>query len=193
VEVADPARAFLADHDAPAAGSVVAPVLEGSRPLLVEVQALVSPSGAPSPRRTASGIDHNRLALLVAVLGRRAGIGLSGHDVYANLAGGLSVSEPGLDLPLALALASSLRDRPLVEGTVAIGEVGLLGELRAVGGLGRRLREAARLGFTRAVVPRSRGRSDDRVPGVEVVEVGSLAEALRAAMAHPVGAARDRG
>ena len=131
VEVADPARAFLADHDAPAAGSVVAPVLEGSRPLLVEVQALVSPSGAPSPRRTASGIDHNRLALLVAVLGRRAGIGLSGHDVYANLAGGLSVSEPGLDLPLALALASSLRDRPLVEGTVAIGEVGLLGELRA--------------------------------------------------------------
>ena len=112
IEVADPARAFLADHDAPAPGSVVAPVLEGSRPLLVEVQALVAPSGAPSPRRTASGIDANRLALLVAVLGRRAGIGLSGHDVYANLAGGLTVGEPGLDLPLALALASSLRDRP---------------------------------------------------------------------------------
>ena len=131
VEVADPARAFLADHDGPAPGSVVAPVLEGSRPLLVEVQALVAPSGAPSPRRTASGIDANRLALLVAVLGRRAGIGLSGHDVYANLAGGLTVGEPGLDLPLALALASSLRDRPLHPGTVAIGEVGLLGELRA--------------------------------------------------------------
>ncbi len=193
IEVADPARAFLADHDAPAAGSVVAPILEGSRPLLVEVQALVSPSGAPSPRRTASGIDHNRLSLLVAVLGRRAGIGLSGHDVYANLAGGLSVNEPGLDLPLALALASSLRDRPLRDGTVAIGEVGLLGELRAVGGLDRRLREAARLGFTRAVVPRSRGRSDDRVTGVEIVEVGSLAEALRAAIADPVGAVRDRG
>ena len=193
IEVADPARAFLADHDAPAAGSVVAPILEGSRPLLVEVQALVSPSGAPSPRRTASGIDHNRLSLLVAVLGRRAGIGLSGHDVYANLAGGLSVNEPGLDLPLALALASSLRDRPLRDGTVAIGEVGLLGELRAVGGLDRRLREAARLGFTRAVVPRSRGRSEDRVTGVEIVEVGSLAEALRAAIADPVGAVRDRG
>ena len=165
IEVADPARAFLADHDAPAPGSVVAPVLEGSRPLLVEVQALVAPSGAPSPRRTASGIDANRLALLVAVLGRRAGIGLSGHDVYANLAGGLTVGEPGLDLPLALALASSLRDRPLVDGTVAIGEVGLLGELRPVGGLDRRLREAARLGFTRAIVPRSRpGRTTAR-PG----------------------------
>ncbi len=192
IEVADPARAFLADHDAPAPGSVVAPILEGSRPLLVEVQALVSPSGAPSPRRTASGIDHNRLSLLVAVLGRRAGIGLSGHDVYANLAGGLTVSEPGLDLPLALALASSLRDRPLVEGTVAIGEVGLLGELRPVGGLDRRLREAARLGFTRAIVPRSRARIDDGLAGVDLVVVGSLAEALRAALADPVTAVAER-
>ena len=193
VEVADPARAFLADHDAPAPGSVVAPVLEGSRPLLVEVQALVSPSGAPSPRRTASGIDGNRLALLIAVLGRRAGIGLGSHDVYANLAGGLTVGEPGLDLPLALALASSLRDRPLVDGTVAIGEVGLLGELRSVGGLDRRLREAARLGFTRAIVPRSRVRPDDGAAGVEVIVVGSLAEALRAALADPIGAVAGRG
>jgi DNA repair protein RadA/Sms len=183
VEVADPARAFLAEHDAPAPGSVVAPVLEGSRPLLVEVQALVAPTSAPSPRRTASGVDPNRLALLVAVLGRRAGIGLGAHDVYANLAGGLSVTEPGLDLPLALALASSLRDRPLVPGTVAIGEVGLLGELRAVGGLDRRLREAARLGFTRAVVPRVRGRDAIAAPGIEIVEAGSLADAVRVALA----------
>jgi DNA repair protein RadA/Sms len=189
-EVADPARAFLAEHDAPAPGSVVAPVLEGSRPLLVEVQALVAPTAAPSPRRTASGIDANRLALLVAVLGRRAGIGLSGHDVYANLAGGLTVTEPGLDLPLALALASSLRDRPVVTGTVAIGEVGLLGELRPIGGLDRRLREAARLGFTRAIVPRGRGRDASAAPGVEVVVVGSLSEAIRAALADPVGVGR---
>jgi DNA repair protein RadA/Sms len=182
-EVADPARAFLADHDAPAPGSVVAPVLEGSRPILVEVQALVAPTSAPSPRRTASGVDPNRLALLVAVLGRRAGIGLSGHDVYANLAGGLSVGEPGLDLPLALALASSLRDRPVVPGTVAIGEVGLLGELRAVGGLDRRLREAARLGFTRALLPRSRGREVTPVAGMELVVVGTLADAVRTALA----------
>ena len=185
LEVSDPARAFLAEHDAPAPGSVVAPVLEGSRPLLVEVQALVAPTGAPSPRRTASGVDPNRLALLVAVLGRRAGIGLSGHDVYANLAGGLSVTEPGLDLPLALALASSLRDRPLVTGTVAIGEVGLLGELRSVGGLDRRLREAARLGFTRAIVPRSSRGRPAAPAGIEVVVVGSLLEAIRVALAEP--------
>jgi len=191
-EVADPARAFLAEHDAPAPGSVVAPVLEGSRPLLVEVQALVAPTGAPSPRRTASGVDPNRLALLVAVLGRRAGIGLGTHDVYANLAGGLTVTEPGLDLPLALALASSLRDRPIVPGTVAIGEVGLLGELRAVGGLDRRLREAARLGFTRAVAPRARGRDAARVPGIEVVEVGSLADAVRVSLLE-VAAGPRRG
>jgi DNA repair protein RadA/Sms len=182
-EVSDPARAFLAEHDGAAPGSVVAPVLEGSRALLVEVQALVAPTAAPSPRRTASGVDPNRLALLIAVLGRRAGIGLAGHDVYANLAGGLSVTEPGLDLPLALALASSLRDRPVVPGVVAIGEVGLLGELRPVGGLDRRLREAARLGFTRAVVPRARSRDGGRPPGLEVVEVRSLADAVRAALA----------
>jgi DNA repair protein RadA/Sms len=195
LEVADPARAFLAEHDRPAPGSVVAPVLEGSRPLLVEVQALVAPSAAPAPRRTASGVDPNRLALLVAVLGRRAGIGLGSHDVYANLAGGLSVTEPGLDLPLALALASSLRDRPLVPGTVAIGEVGLLGELRSVGGLERRLREAARLGFGRAVVPRSRGREQPAVAGMELVEVGSLSDAVRVALLDaPVAVATtDRG
>jgi DNA repair protein RadA/Sms len=188
-EVADPARAFLAEHDEPAPGSVVAPVLEGSRPILVEVQALVAPTTAPSPRRTASGVDPNRLALLVAVLGRRAGIGLGTHDVYANLAGGLSVTEPGLDLPLALALASSLRDRPVLPGTVAIGEVGLLGELRGVAGLERRLREAARLGFTRAVVPRARGRETAPVPGIEVVEVGALADAVQVAISGaPAGA-----
>ena len=161
VEVSDPARAFLVDHAVPAAGSVVAPTMEGSRPLLVEVQALVSPATYGTPVRRASGLDQNRLTLLTAVLGRRAGIALGSHDVYANLAGGLSVSEPGLDLPLALALASSLRDRPVAAGTVVIGEVGLLGELRGVAGLERRLREAARLGFGRAIVPRAGSRPTD--------------------------------
>jgi DNA repair protein RadA/Sms len=183
-EVADPGRAFLVEHDVPAAGSVVAPTLEGTRPLLVEVQALVSPSGYGTPARRASGLDANRLALLVAVLGRRAGVGLSTHDVYANVAGGLSVAEPGLDLPLALALASSLRDRPLAEATVAIGEVGLLGELRTVTGLDRRLREAARLGYRRAIVPRAAGSGAD-VPGVDVVRVGTLREAIEAAIGSP--------
>ena len=115
-EVADPARAFLVEHAVPAPGSVVAATLEGSRALLVEVQALVAPTGYGTPRRTAIGLDPNRLALLVAVLGRRAGVGLGTHDVYANLAGGIAVADPGLDLPLAIALASTLRDRPGAAG-----------------------------------------------------------------------------
>jgi DNA repair protein RadA/Sms len=162
--------------------SVVAATMEGTRPLLVEVQALVAQAGYGTPARRVSGIDPNRLALLLAVLGRRAGVGLSGHDVYANLAGGLSVAEPGLDLPLALALASSLRDRPVEAGTVAAGEVGLLGELRVVGGLERRLREAGRLGFRRAIVPAGRGRAPT-VAGLDVITVASLRDAIRAALA----------
>ncbi len=184
LEVLDPARAFLADHGGSAPGSIVAPTLEGSRPLLVEVQALVSPTGFGNPSRKASGLDPNRLSLLIAVLGRRAGIGLGSHDVYANLAGGLSVAEPALDLPLALALASSSRDRPIPPGTVAIGEVGLLGELRTVVGLERRLREAARLGFGRAIVPRPSGSAAlAAIDGLEVTQVATLREAIEAALA----------
>jgi DNA repair protein RadA/Sms len=183
LEVADPARAFLADHGGAAPGSIVAPTLEGSRPLLVEVQALVSPTAYGTPSRKASGLDANRLSLLIAVLGRRAGIGLGSHDVYANLAGGLSVVEPALDLPLALALASSTRDRPIPPGTVAIGEVGLLGELRAVVGLERRLREAARLGFTRAIVPRpSAGATQVSIDDLDVVHVATLRDAIETAL-----------
>jgi DNA repair protein RadA/Sms len=182
-EVADPARAFLTQHAGPAPGSVVAPTLEGSRPLLVEVQALVAAGPGGTPRRTTSGVDANRVALLVAVLGRRAGIGLVSHDVYVNLAGGLSVDEPGLDLPLALALASSLRDRAVAAGTVAIGEVGLLGELRPVAGLERRLREAARLGFDRAIVPQAaREPVPAEIAGLRVVDVATLREAIAVAL-----------
>jgi len=179
-EVADPGRAFLAEHEGVAPGSVVAATLEGSRPLLVEVQALVAPAGYGTPARRASGVDPTRLALLLAVLGRRAGIGLGSHDVYANLAGGLSVAEPGLDLAVALALASSLRDRPVDPRTVAVGEVGLLGELRPVSGLDRRLREAARLGFERAIVPA--GRLGAGIDGIRVVPAASLRDAIRAAL-----------
>jgi DNA repair protein RadA/Sms len=116
------------------------------------------------------------------VLGRRAGIGLGSHDVYANLAGGLSVAEPGLDLPLALALASSLRDIPVRASTVAIGEVGLLGELRAVGGLRRRLREAARLGYGQAIVPVTRDAARDTGDGIELIQVSTLREAIHGAL-----------
>ena len=189
MEVADPARAFLSLRRGSAPGSIVAPTMEGTRPLLVEVQALVSPTGYGMPTRRASGVDPNRLNLLIAVLGRRAGIVLGGHDVYANLAGGLTVMEPGLDLPVALALASSLRDRPIPPGTIAIGEVGLLGELRSVVGLDRRLREAARLGFRRAVVPRPAVASEAaRIDGLDVVYAETLAEAVEASVTNAPGA-----
>ena len=185
-EVDDPARAFLVDHGGTAPGSVVAPTLEGSRPLLVEVQALVSPSGYGTPSRKATGLDANRLSLLIAVLGKRAGVSLGSQDVYANIAGGLTVVEPALDLAVALALASSARDRPVPAGTVAVGEVGLLGELRTVGGLERRLREASRLGFTRAIVPVPGGRREapPTVPGLDLVTVATVRDAIVAALAE---------
>jgi DNA repair protein RadA/Sms len=203
VEVADPGRAFLSDAEGHAPGSVTGATLEGTRPLLVEVQALVAPGGYGSPRRTASGIDTNRLALLIAVLGRRAGVGLGSHDVYANLAGGLSLDDPGLDLPLALALASSLRDRAVPADLVAIGEVGLLGELRPVPGLERRLREAARLGFRTAIVPKSRRGGAPEVNGIAIMVVTDLREAIGQALvagnepsprrgAEPAGAEVER-
>jgi DNA repair protein RadA/Sms len=186
-QVADPARAFLPDHPGAAAGSVIAPTLEGSRPLLVEVQALVSPTGYGNPSRRASGLDPNRLNLLIAVLGRRAGVALANHDVYANLAGGLSVAEPAIDLPLALALASSVRDRPLRPGMVAIGEVGLLGELRTVVGIRRRLKEAARLGFSAAIIPHDGGAAaTGEMDGLRIVEVRTIGEAIETGLPdHP--------
>ena len=192
-EVTDPGRAFLPGTDEHAPGSVTGATLEGSRPLLVEVQALVAPGGYGTPRRTALGMDSNRLSLLVAVLGRRAGVGLGTHDVYANLAGGLDLADPGLDLPLALALASSLRDRPVSPDLVAIGEIGLLGEVRPVAGLERRLREAARLGFKRAIVPRSRNAVAPVVPGLEVVAAGNVREAIGLAIEPGKALASDRG
>ena len=185
-EVPDPAAAFLEADSLGAPGVAVAATLEGTRPLLVEVQALVAPGAQGSPRRTSAGLDPQRLALLIAVLGRRAGINLAGHDVYASIVGGLTVGEPAIDLPVALALASSLRDRPLLPGTVCCAEVGLTGELRPVGGLERRLREAARLGFVRAIVPRTTGRQGNP-PGpriaIEVIPAGTLREALAAGLA----------
>ena len=181
-EVADPARAFLIEHEGPAPGSVVAATMEGTRPMLVEVQALVAPAGYGTAARRVSGIDANRLALILAVLGRKAGIGLGTHDVYANLAGGIEVAEPGLDLPLALALASSLRDVPVAPGLVAIGEVGLLGELRGVAGLDRRLREALRLGFTSAIVPSTSRATLSDIPGMRVHRVATLREAIAVAL-----------
>jgi DNA repair protein RadA/Sms len=186
-EVADPGSAFIETDSLGAPGVAVAATLEGSRPLLVEVQALVAPQVHGSPRRTASGLDNQRLALLIAVLGRRAGMNLASHDVYASVVGGLVVEEPAIDLPLVMALASALRDRPLIGGTVLCGEIGLTGELRPIHGLARRLREAARLGFTRAIVPQQQGRREaiEDVPGIELVRVATLRDAISAALSEP--------
>jgi DNA repair protein RadA/Sms len=186
-EVADPGAAFIETESLGAPGVSVAAILEGSRPLLVEVQALVTPQVHGSPRRTASGLDTQRLALLIAVLGRRAGMNLASHDVYASIVGGLAVEEPAIDLPLALALASALRDRQVIPGTVSCGEIGLTGELRPVQGLSRRLREAARLGFTRAIAPRQQGRGEvvEEMAGFELIRVTSLRDAIAIALAEP--------
>ena len=185
-EVPDPAASFLEPASLGAPGVCVGATLEGTRPLLVEVQALVAPQAQPSLRRTVSGLDGQRLALIVAVLGRRAGINLGSHDVYASLVGGLTTTEPAMDLPLALALASSLRDRPLLPAAVCCGEIGLTGEIRPVAGLERRPREASRLGFVRAIVPAGIGRNEppsSTVAGLDVVPVATLRDALAAALA----------
>jgi DNA repair protein RadA/Sms len=182
--IEDPGRAFIDDRDERAPGAVVAPLLEGSRPMLVEVQALVAGAVLGAPRRTGRGLDTERLSLLCAVLTRRAKIALSDRNIYANLVGGIVLDEPALDLPLALALASSQSDRPISRTLVAVGEVGLLGELRPVSGLARRLREAARHGFTTAIVPAPRrGAASEPMPeGMKVIAVRTLREAITEAL-----------
>jgi DNA repair protein RadA/Sms len=173
--VPDPSSLFLGDRRHGASGSAVFPAMEGQRPLLVEIQALVTGSGLLMPRRSASGLDGGRLALLVAVLKERAGVDLSGREVYVSVVGGVRVNEPGADLATALALASAACETPLPTDMVTCGEVGLAGELRQVSHTPRRLAEAARLGFRRALVPLSA-----EVPQgpLEVVRAGSLAGAV---------------
>ncbi len=178
IEVPNPSAAFLSERPRAAAGSVVVCAIEGTRPLLVEIQALVSPTHFGMPRRTAAGVDYNRLLLLLAVLERRAGLQLAAQDVYVSVAGGLIVEEPAADLGIAVAVASSLRDRPVDPRAVVIGEVGLTGEVRTVPQLGKRLGEAARLGFARAVIPRTA--SVEAPTGLELDQVPDLSSALRA-------------
>jgi DNA repair protein RadA/Sms len=156
-EVADASRFFLESEDAPTAGSAVTIALEGTRPLAVEIQALSAPSGYGSPRRATTGVDANRVLMLIAVLARHAGLNLTSHDVYVNVAGGLRVDEPAADLAIAVALASSLRDRPVRRATVVAGEVALSGRLRAAARSERRFVEASRLGFERLITGPARG------------------------------------
>jgi DNA repair protein RadA/Sms len=177
-EVPNPSALFLAERPEDSPGSAVTAVLNGTRTVLVEVQALVAPAGYGTPRRTALGIDGNRVALLAAVLEKKVGLEILSCDVFVNVAGGLSVDDPAADLATVGALASSFRDRPIPARTVLLGEVGLAGEVRAVSQPEIRLAEAARLGFERAIVPAANARRADPVRGMVVDGVRTVEEAL---------------
>lgn len=184
-EVANPSAAFLQERSDDTHGSAVGVTLEGTRPILVEVQALTTTSAYGPSRRTANGFDNNRLQMLVAVLSKRVGLGLGSQEIYVNVVGGLRVAEPAADLSVITAVASSYRERPVDPNTVVIGEVGLSGELRSVNQLERRLNEAAHLGFKRAVVPAPGGRRHTtRVQGIELIPAASAAEAIERALVH---------
>jgi len=183
IEVANPSEAFLAERMVNAPGSAIAITMEGTRPLLVEIQALASHTSFGHPRRTANGVDFNRLLLITAVLSRRVGLRLYDQDVFANVIGGLQVGEPAADLAVAVAIASSVRDKPVKADLAVIGEVGLSGEVRAVGQTAARLKEAAQLGFRRCIVPKSLRRGGEPLPeSIETIPVRSVAEAVEKAL-----------
>jgi DNA repair protein RadA/Sms len=182
VEITNPSEAFLAERMVNTPGSAIAVTMEGTRPILVEVQGLTSPTAFGNPRRTPNGVDFNRLLLVSAVLARRLGIRLGDQDVFVNVVGGIQVEEPAADLAMAAAIASSMRDLPVKADTVLIGEVGLSGELRMVGQMPARLREAAKLGFKTAIVPKRIRKGEPWPKGIEVVEARSAREALEKAL-----------
>jgi DNA repair protein RadA/Sms len=185
IEVENPSLAFISQRPVEAIGSVVVSTIEGSRPLLVEIQALTTYTSFGYPRRTANGVDFNRLLLVTAVLTQRLGLRLGNQDIMVNVTGGLKISEPASDLGIALAIASSFRDSIVDPSIVAIGEVGLSGELRSASQLDRRVAEAARLGFKRCLVPKV-GSGVSRPPkDIELIPAGTVREAINAALSKP--------
>jgi DNA repair protein RadA/Sms len=178
VEVASPSALFLAERQFGSSGSAVVCAMEGTRPLLVEVQALVTSASYGTPQRTATGFDGRRLQVLLAVLEKREGMQFSQRDVFLNVAGGVRLDEPAVDLGVALAVASSLRDVPVDSGTAVFGEVGLGGEIRAVARVEARLAEARHMGFERALIPRANVKGITVPDGLELLPVRRLAEAL---------------
>lgn len=177
-EVANPSAFFLAERPQNTPGSVVVASLEGTRPILVEIQALVSASNLGMPRRTAIGVDHNRVSLLVAVLDKICGLHLGGSDIFINVAGGIRVEEPAVDLGVVAAMASSFLDRPVDSRTVILGEVGLTGEVRAVSQIDARVKEAARLGFNRCIAPKTSFSKLSPPAKMEICAISSLTELL---------------
>jgi len=182
VEVPNPSEAFLAERMVSAPGSAIAVTMEGTRPLLVEIQGLTSQTSYGNPRRTPNGIDFNRLLLITAVLTRRMRMRLGEQDVFVNVVGGMRINEPASDLAVAAAIASSMQDIPVKANAVLIGEVGLSGELRWVGQMDARLREAAKLGFQTAIIPKRVRRDGSLTDKIEIVEARSLREALKLAL-----------
>ena len=184
LEVRNPSEAFLAERLVNTAGSAIAVTMEGTRPILVEIQGLTSATAFGNPRRTPNGVDFNRLLLITAVLTKRLGLRLGEQDVFVNVVGGLKIGEPAADLAIAAAIASSVMDRPALADCALIGELGLSGELRAVSQLPQRLREAKQLGFRRVIVPRTthRGPAETKLDGLEVIQARSLRDALEAAL-----------
>jgi DNA repair protein RadA/Sms len=177
-EVSNPSELFLAERPIDTAGSTVTAAMEGTRPILVEVQALASPSSLAVPRRTSMGIDHNRLALLVAVLEKKVGLSLLNQDIFVNAAGGVRIDEPAVDLAIATAVTSSFLDKPVEPQTVLLGEIGLTGEVRAVGRTDVRVKEASKLGFRRCVLPQSNVEQLKAYAELELVGVRSLQDVL---------------
>ena len=179
-EVENPSEFMLSGRPEHASGSVVACTMEGTRPMLMEIQALVCKSGFGMPRRTAAGMDYNRVNLLMAVLEKRLGLPLSGYDAYVNIAGGIRLSEPAADLGIVMAIASSYKNRPVSEDTIVFGEVGLSGEVRAVTMPEQRVAEAKKLGFKTCIIPEVSVKGLGKMKGIEIVGVKSVKEAIQA-------------
>ncbi|OXM83157.1 DNA repair protein RadA [Paenibacillus rigui] len=182
VEVSNPSELFLSERPLGVSGSTVVASMEGTRPVLVELQALVSSTNFPSPRRMATGIDHNRLALIIAVLEKRMGMFLANQDAYVNVAGGVKLDEPAVDLAIAVSIASSLREQPTQPFDVVFGEVGLTGEVRGVSRVDQRVKEAEKLGFRRVILPEKSLKGWTSPSGIEVIGVNTVAEALKATL-----------
>ena len=180
VDVMNPSEIFLSNREEQVSGSVIVSSMEGTRPLLMEVQALVVPTNYSNPRNTAAGVDRHRIALLIAVLNKRVGIDVGDADVFVNITGGLHVDEPGIDLGVLMAISSSHRDIPVDRQTVIIGEVGLGGEIRPVTHVDRRIREAAKLGFKRAIFPEYNRKNLDIDVDIELVGVSDVYDSLGA-------------
>lgn len=177
-EVSNPSEFFLAERPEGAAGSVVVPSIEGTRPILVEIQSLVSPTNLSMPRRTAIGVDHNRVSLLVAVLDKICGLHLGNHDIFINVAGGIKVDEPAVDLGIVSSIASGFLDRPVDPGTVVFGEIGLTGEVRGIGQKEVRIKEASKMGFNRCILPRTPLRNLSSETKMDIIKIGNIKELL---------------